>query len=105
MDDDSGGPVLRRPRGALLLCGLGSAGVGIAMILVSDRVEGLIWLAVPIAILGLVLMWCGFWPHPAAEASAEAGATPQPLPGRWYPFAILGIFAALVCWAIVWTKP
>lgn len=103
MGDESGGPVLRRPRGALLLCGIAAAGVGAAMILVSDRVAGLFWLAVPIAVLGLVLLGCGLWPRAAEDAAA--GSPPQPLPGRWYPFAILGLFAALVCWAIIWTKP
>jgi hypothetical protein len=43
----------------VLICGLLSAGMGVALLAVSDRVDGLVWLATAVVVLGLCLV--GLW--------------------------------------------
>ena len=89
----------------VLVCGLLSAGMGVALLVVSDRVAGLVWLATVIVGLGLSLV--GLWVRSRVSGVSDEGATPpatERLPGRWYPFAVIGIGAALGAWAVYWTK-
>jgi hypothetical protein len=46
----------------VLICGVPATGLGAVLLLVSDRVEGLAWLAVPITVLGVALL--GLWLRP-----------------------------------------
>jgi hypothetical protein len=52
------------------MCGLLSAGVGVALLAVSGRVAGLVWLATPIATLGLVLVGMWLWSRSSAGETA-----------------------------------
>jgi hypothetical protein len=73
--------------------------------LVSNSVEGLGWLAVPITVLGLVLL--GLWLRSALRRPGPQdaiGLPATPAPGRWYPYALIGVGVALYCWLIYWTK-
>ncbi len=92
------------PPGLVLFCGLISTAMGLLLLAVADKVEGLIWFAVPVAILGVVLvaMWALVVRRPPVPDTPEAVAVN--LPGRWYPFAVVGIGAALMVWFVVWMK-
>jgi hypothetical protein len=86
----------------VLVSGLLIAGMGAVLLAVSDRVEGLVWLAIAILLLGLCLV--GVWLR--SRLSDKGGNVPAPeeLPGRWYLYALLGIGAAIGAWAIYWIK-
>jgi hypothetical protein len=96
---------MRRTPVLVPICGGLTASFGGILLLVSDRVDGLAWLAAPIALLGVALL--GIWLRSAVRRAGQddspASATP-PLPGPWYPYAVLGIGAALCGWLIYWTK-
>jgi hypothetical protein len=87
----------------VLTGGLLTAGMGVALLAVSGRVEGLVWLATAVIVLGLCLV--GLW-FRSRLSSGEA--TPphaaERLPGRWYPYAIVGVGVALGAWVVFWTK-
>jgi len=96
---------MRRAPFKVLICGVISAVFGSILLLVSDQVDALLGLAVAIIAFGLLLV--GIWLRSAlqrhdVEDPAEAPVTP--LPGPWYPFALLGVGVALGCWLIYWTK-
>jgi hypothetical protein len=88
----------------VLVCGLLGVGLGAAMLAVSNRVAGLAWLAVPIAGLGLALI--GLWLRDRVRGTGGSAVPPTPgrLPGRWYPYAVVGVGAALAAWALYWVK-
>jgi hypothetical protein len=92
---------MRRAPVLVLSCGALSAAMGGLCLLVSSQVEGLAWLAVPITALGLALV--GMWLREAfrrPDAKRPAGR----LPGRWYPYALIGVGVLLWCWVVYWTK-
>ena len=94
---------MRRAPALVLMCGLLGVGVGTALLAFGGRVEGLVWLAAPITVLGLLLV--GMWLRDRSRgADPEATPSPQPLPGRWYPFAVVGVGLALWAWVVYWTK-
>jgi hypothetical protein len=96
---------MRRAPVLVLICGALSAALGGVLLLVSDRVEGLLWLALPITALGFVLV--GLWARSAVrrpDPEGPAGPPAAPLPGRWYPYALVGVGAVLWCWLVYWTK-
>jgi hypothetical protein len=89
----------------VLLGGILAAGFGGLSLVVSDRVEGLAWLAAPISALGLALIV--FWLRAAANRPGpedSPGLEAPPLPGRWYPYAVVGIGVLLLCWVYYWTR-
>src|SRR5262249_1578213 len=97
-------PMQRAPVLALV-CGVLATGLGAVLRVVSDGVEGLGWLAAPIAVLGLALL--GLWLRPRGRRfdleDSPGPVAPYP-PGRWYPYAVLGVGVALCGWVIYWVK-
>jgi hypothetical protein len=78
----AGTPMQRAPV-LVLICGALSAAFGGVLLLVSDRVEGLIWLAAAITALGLVLL--GLWLRSAVRRpvpEGPVGLPTTPLSGR-----------------------
>jgi cbb3-type cytochrome oxidase subunit 3 len=96
---------MRTPK-LILLAGLLSFGFGLMLVVFSDKIEGLIWYAVPVTLLGLCLLW--FWFRPGRRAADEeavsAPLTPDRVPGPWYPAAILAVLVVGYCWILYWTK-
>jgi hypothetical protein len=94
---------MQRAPALVLMCGLLGVGVGAALLAVSGQVDGLVWLATPITVLGLLLV--GLWLRGRSPGGGpEATTPPEPPPGRWYPFAVVGVGLALWAWAVYWTK-
>ena len=99
---------MQRTPTLVLICGILCAGLGIVLLAVSDRVDGLAWLAAPICILGLVLV--GLWLRTSRGKAApeevpwSAPVVPGALPGKWYLYAVMGIVAALFGWILYWTR-
>jgi hypothetical protein len=96
---------MRRAPLLVLICGVLSAALGGVLLLVSDRVEGLVWLAMPVTALGLVLV--GLWARSAVrqpDPDDPVGLPTTPLPGRWYPYVLVGVGVVLACWLVYWTK-
>ena len=89
----------------VLTGGLLSAGMGIVLLAISGRVEGLVWLAAAVIVLGLFLV--GLWLRSRTSGGGGEAAPPpavERLPGRWYPYAIVGVGVALGAWVVFWTK-
>jgi hypothetical protein len=96
---------MRRAPVLVLICGVLATLFGGVSLVASDRIEGLAWLAAPITALGLVLV--GFWLRSAARRPGPEDSPrlpAAPLPGRWYPYAVVGIGVLLLCWVYYWTK-
>lgn len=95
---------MNHPPKLVLFGGLISTAMGLLLVAVADKVEGLIWFAVPVSVLGLLLivMWARAASRPPVPDTPEAIAAN--LPGRWYPFAIVGIVAAQMVWFVIWMK-
>ena len=89
----------------VLISGILSAAFGSVLLLISDRVEGLVLFAIAITALGWLLL--AIWalsvsrrptpPDPADTAS-------NPAPGGWYPYALVGVVIVVGCWLIYWTQ-
>jgi hypothetical protein len=90
----------------ILISGIISALMGGLLLGVSDKAKNIEWLAYPICLLGLVLvgLWLRSYRKPTIEESPAPLGISGPLPGAWYPYAILGVGAALCAWVIYWTK-
>jgi len=89
----------------VLICGVLSAAVGGALLFVSGQVDGVVGLAVAIIAFGLLLI--GIWLRSALRRPGPEGPDglpAAPLPGPWFPYALLGVAFALGCWLIYWTK-
>lgn len=89
----------------VLVSGLLSAGMGVLLLAVGRGIDGLVWFAVPILLLGLVLLGMyardALRPAPPPDTPETVAAN---LPGKWYPFALLGIVVVQVVWLVVWSK-
>ncbi|QDU22564.1 hypothetical protein [Urbifossiella limnaea] len=91
--------------GPVLVCGLASTGMGVMLLAVAGGIDGLVWLAAAVLVLGLVLL--GMWvrekrrPPPPPDTPESVAAS---VPGIWYPFALLGILAAQAVWFVIWSK-
>jgi hypothetical protein len=97
-------PMQRAPV-LVLICGALAAGLGAVLLLVSARVEGLAWLAAPITILGVALLGLGLRPGGRrSDLEDSPGSVAPSPPGRWFPYAVLGVGVALCCWVIYWVK-
>jgi hypothetical protein len=94
---------MRRTPLLVLICGLLTATMGMVLLAVSNRIEGIVWLAAPITLLGLALVVIWLRGRRSA-APTTAAANANQLPGAWYPYAILGVLALLMAWVIVWSK-
>src|SRR5262245_34754892 len=89
----------------VLIGALMAVGVGLMMILLSGPNDEFVWYALPIIALGLLLAWLWFRDRRATrDAPPVVGSPPPELPGKWYPVAILTIFAATLAWFVYWTK-
>ena len=89
----------------VLICGIISAAFGSALLVVSGQVDGLVGLAVAIIAIGLLLV--GIWLRSALRRpgpEGPEGLPASPLPGPWFPYAVLGVAVALGCWLTYWTK-
>ncbi len=80
-------------------------GILLLLIIRLKTEQGLIWFAVPIMMLGFTLI--AIWTRdrlrrPGKEIEASLPA--NPLPGRWYPWALIGILVLLAAWFVYWTK-
>jgi hypothetical protein len=89
----------------VLISGILSAAFGSVLLLISDRVEGLVLLAVAITALGWLLL--AIWALSVSrrripEDGADTAA--PPVPGAWYPYALVGVVIVLGCWLIYWTQ-
>ncbi len=89
----------------ILLAGLVATGMGALLVIAAGQVDGLIWLAVPISLLGLVLlgMWVREYLRPPAPPDTPESVAAS-LPGKWYPFALFGIVLVQVVWIVIWSK-
>lgn len=93
---------MNHPPKLVLFGGLVSTAMGLLLVAVADKVEGLIWFAVPVSVLGLVLivMWARAAIRPPAPDTPEAVAAS--LPAFWYLLAVVGIVAAQIVWFVIW---
>jgi drug/metabolite transporter (DMT)-like permease len=90
---------MQRPPLMVLICGVLTTGLGVVLLVMSGQVAGLAWLAAAVAVLGAALV--ALWLRAALRRSDPRNA---PLPGSWYPYAMIGIGLALGCWLIYWAK-
>jgi hypothetical protein len=82
-----------------LWCGILTAVVGACMILVSDKVAGLLWLGIGIQLGGMALIWMGSRkPKPV-----DPTVPPKPLPA-WFPYALFAILFLQFGFLMWWTK-
>jgi len=88
----------------VLICGTLSTRVGVAMLAVSGRVEGLVWLATAIVVIGLCLSGAGLSNRYSSESRDGSLPASERLPGRCYPYAVVGVGIALWAWVVYWTK-
>lgn len=75
------------------------------MLLLDNQINGLIWFAVPIMLLGFALI--AIWTRERIRRKGkETEAIPptNPLPGNWYPWALIGILVLTAAWFVYWTK-
>jgi|GEM_PF-6770328 len=92
----------------ILVCGLFSIGLGCGLVLLGGQVAGLTPLAVAMILLGSAILI--FWlrsrscAHSATCIENDRQNPSPTLPGVWYPYALLGIGAALMIWLLIWTK-
>jgi len=86
----------------VLLAGLASTGMGVLLLTVGHGIDGLVWLAVPVLLLGLVLL--GMWVREYRRPPDTPESVAATLPGMWYPFALLGIVVGQVVWFVIWSK-
>ena len=86
----------------VLLCGVLATGMGVLLLVAGRGIDGLVWLAAPVALLGLVLL--GMWVREVRRPPPPPEAAAANLPGAWYPFALLGVVVVQVAWLIVWSN-
>ncbi len=94
--------MLRLP-GFVVACGVLSTLFGVGLLL-APRDGGVFTLGIAITIFGLVLLGYSLFLRMRDARTDPSEAAVMKLPGRWYPYAILAIAAALMAWAIYWTK-
>ena len=82
-----------------LVCGGICVVMGAVLILVKDKVEGLLWFGIAIQLGGMALIWLAFRkPKPV-----DPTVPPKP-PPAWFPYALFVIVALQVGFLIWWTK-